>query len=135
MKLKKLLSGVLAAAVAVSSMALSAFTTSYAAETEYLWTGTFTRKVGVETTSIADGMTVKNNSGNYMTFSGVDLSEMTTPTVEILYTGDSDTVFISTSSWAEIGKGTSTADTVFAIPDSYKSTICLFPLAVQTQRL
>lgn len=90
--------------------------------TEYLWTGTFTRKVGVETTSIADGMTVKNNSGNYMTFSGVDLSEMTTPTVEILYTGDSDTVFISTSSWAEIGKGTSTADTVFAIPDSYKST-------------
>ena len=90
--------------------------------TEYLWTGTFTRKVGVETTSITDGMTVKNNSGNYMTFSGVDLSEMTTPTVEILYTGDSDTVFISTSSWAEIGKGTSTADTVFTIPDSYKST-------------
>lgn len=102
--------------------AISGLVEASSSVTEYLWTGTFTRKVGVETTSIADGMTVKNNSGNYMTFSGVDLSEMTTPTVEILYTGDSDTVFISTSSWAEIGKGTSTADTVFAIPDSYKST-------------
>ena len=124
MKLKRILSGILAATVALTTMAITPFTTASAAETEYSWTGTFTRKVGVETTSITDGMSVQNNGSNYMTFAGVDLSEMTDPHIEVVYdaNGGNDTVYVATSAWKDIVKSSSETTTTASLADYSSAT-------------
>ena len=69
---------------------------------EIKWTGSFDRSSGLTTTDIT-GMTVKKGSG-YMTFSGVDLSGMEDPYVEVAFdaNGSDDTLYVATSAWATV---------------------------------
>lgn len=72
------------------------------APVEIKWTGSFDRASGLATTDIT-GMTVKKGSG-YMTFSGVDLSGMADPYVEVAFdaNGSDDTLYVATSAWKTI---------------------------------
>lgn len=69
---------------------------------EIKWTGSFDRASGLTTTDIT-GMTVKKGSG-YMTFSGVDLSGMEDPYVEVAFdaNGSDDTLYVATSAWKSV---------------------------------
>ncbi len=165
MKLRRILSGVLAATVAISSVAMSSFT-SFAADspsdvvlpdsnsatitdfvgdttstegdvsnagkdiimldasstaTECLWTGSYDRASGLTTTDIT-GMTVKK-AGGYMTFSGVDLSGMEDPYVEVAFdpNGSDDSLYVATSAWTSI-IGSSTDALTKASLAGFKST-------------
>ena len=88
---------------------------------EIKWTGSFDRASGLTTTDIT-GMTVKKGSG-YMTFSGVDLSGMADPYVEVAFdaNGSDDTLYVATSAWKSV-IGSSTDALATASLADFKST-------------
>ena len=88
----------------------------------YLWTGTYSRSSGLDTTSITDNMTVTSSSG-YITFKGIDLSNMVDPYVEVAFdaNGSNDTLYVATSAWTSV-IGSSTDALAKASLADFKST-------------
>ena len=89
----------------------------------YLWTGTYSRSSGLDTTSITDNMTVTSSSG-YITFKGIDLSNMLKPYIEVVFDANdsTDTLYVSTSSWSTVINSSSDEVTTASLENFASST-------------
>ena len=101
MKLKKLLCGVTAAIMALSSVAIASFT-SASADTDtvpYSWTGKWQKEKGLtDAGTTVGGMKVESWGDNWqLKVSGFDLSGMTNPSIKVEVTDDTYQVY--TTDW------------------------------------
>ncbi len=130
MKLKRLLSGVTAAIMALSSVAITSFTSVSASEladnAPYQWTGKWQKqKPDIFTTTSSKGGILAEDWGTsyQLCVSEFDISDMKNPTFEVEFEG-SDTFQVATTDEAgkafnEIGNGTSGQSVL--IPEKYRS--------------
>ena len=130
MKLKRLLSGVTAAIMALSSVAITSFTSVSASEladnAPYQWTGKWQKqKPDIFTTTSSKGGILAEDWGTsyQLCVSEFDISDMKNPTFEVEFEG-SDTFQVAATDEAgkafnEIGNGTSGQSVL--IPEKYRS--------------